>query len=312
MSVKVSIIMATYNRAHFIVETLKSIQSQTFLDWECLIVDDGGTDNTIEVITPFLLKDDRFKYYKRPNGYQKGLSGCRNYGLDIANGQFIQFFDDDDLMHPKKIELQLSPFYSNKNIYFTVCKYEFLIEKEDGSVEIIRQKFDFSYKHVGDSILLGDIKINSLSTLWKKNILLEFRFDESLKYAEEWELYTRITYKYPNDFGIVDEYLFIYRKHSNSLTLGKDLDFEKRKTAAIIRVKLSDYLTENKLHTKKSILFFAKTFFIYYYNPNEVKKLIGYTNEAKGYSMKLILFLRIGLLISKFHSKTITKLASLI
>ena len=98
MNPKVTIIMATYNRAHFIVETLLSIQNQIFQDWECLIIDDGGTDNTAEVIKPILDQDTRFSYRKRPEQYQKGLPGCRNYGIDLAQGQYIIFFDDDVLI----------------------------------------------------------------------------------------------------------------------------------------------------------------------------------------------------------------------
>ena len=75
MSPIVTIIMATYNRAHFILETLNSIQNQTFKDWECLIIDDGGTDNTVEFIEYFLQEDNRFQYLKRENNYQKGLPG---------------------------------------------------------------------------------------------------------------------------------------------------------------------------------------------------------------------------------------------
>lgn len=89
---KVTIIMATYNRAHFIVESLHSIQNQTFENWECFIIDDGGTDNTIEVIKPVLEKDFRFQFLNRPESYKKGLPGCRNYGLDLAKGDYVVFF----------------------------------------------------------------------------------------------------------------------------------------------------------------------------------------------------------------------------
>ena len=85
----VSIIMATYNRAHFIVETLHSIQNQTFKNFECLIIDDGGTDDTLQVINPILNEDTRFQFLKRSVNYTKGLPGCRNFGLDIAKGEYI-------------------------------------------------------------------------------------------------------------------------------------------------------------------------------------------------------------------------------
>ena len=126
---KVTIIMATYNRAHFIVETLVSIQKQTFQEWECLIIDDGGTDNTKEVIAPILEKDNRFKFHVRPSNYQKALPGCRNYGLDLAKGAFIIFFDDDDIPHPQNLEVCVSELSTSKNIYF--CKYERKIFSED-------------------------------------------------------------------------------------------------------------------------------------------------------------------------------------
>ena len=107
MQPKVTIIMATYNRAHFIVETLRSIQNQIFESWECLIIDDGGTDNTLEIITSILNKDSRFKFLKRPDNYKKGLPGCRNYGIDLAQGDYIIFFDDDDIVHPENLKINL-------------------------------------------------------------------------------------------------------------------------------------------------------------------------------------------------------------
>ncbi|RTZ06497.1 glycosyltransferase family 2 protein [Flavobacterium bomense] len=307
---KVTIIMATYNRAHFILETLQSIQTQTFDNWECLIIDDGGSDNTREVIAPILVQDDRFQFLKRPEPYEKGLPGCRNYGLDIAKGAFIQFFDDDDLMHPRKLELQLAPFFKNDKLNFTACKFETLFESESGSKKIMRPDFNFEHPHLGDAILLGDLRINSLSTLWNIKILNQFRFDETLMYAEEWELFTRIGYQYPNNYCAVDEYLFSYRKHSTTLTQGEDLYFEKRKTSSIIRIKILNYLSENKLHTKKSILFLAKTFFVITYNPIYIHQLIDYIEVNKGFTFKLLWFLKSGLIFAKFYSKFIGKLAS--
>ena len=117
---KVSIIMATYNRAHFIVETLHSIIKQTHAHWECIIVDDGGNDNTAEVISPILEKDARFTFSRRNDTYQKGLPGCRNYGIDKATGDFIIFFDDDDIAHPQNLEICVHEL-STKDISF--CRY---------------------------------------------------------------------------------------------------------------------------------------------------------------------------------------------
>ena len=75
----VSIIMPIYNRAHLIIETLNSIKKQTYQNWECLIIDDGSTDNTSEVVINYAAQDTRFKFYTRPETSVKGPSSCRNY-----------------------------------------------------------------------------------------------------------------------------------------------------------------------------------------------------------------------------------------
>ena len=309
-SPKITIIMATYNRAHFILETIVSIQNQTYKNWECLIIDDGGTDNTLEVILPILEQDKRFKFLKRPKAFKKGLSGSRNYGLDLAKGDYIQFFDDDDLMHPRKLELQLEPFLKNANLNFTVCKFETLFESEVGSAKIFRPEFELEHPHLGDAVLLGNIRMNSLSSLWNINIMNKFRFDESLMYAEEWELFVRIGYQYPNNYGVVDEYLFTYRKHPNTLTLGEDSNYEKRRSSSVSGIKILNYLTENKLHTKKSILFLGRLFLVKLYNPKYINQLINYIEVNKGFTVKLRWFLKSGLVFTKFYSKFIGKLAS--
>jgi GalNAc5-diNAcBac-PP-undecaprenol beta-1,3-glucosyltransferase len=116
----VTIIMATYNRAKFIEESLITIQNQTYNSWECLIIDDDGNDDTAAVIAPILENDKRFQYIKRTDQYQKGLPGCRNYGLDLAQGEYIIFFDDDDIAHPQNLEICVLEL-SNTDLSF--CRY---------------------------------------------------------------------------------------------------------------------------------------------------------------------------------------------
>ena len=99
----VSVIIPTYNRAGVIKETINSIINQTYSNFEIIIVDDGSTDNTGDIIKTF--QDDRIKYYWKKN---TGLpSKARNVGLKHVNGEFIAFLDSDDIWLPKKIETQL-------------------------------------------------------------------------------------------------------------------------------------------------------------------------------------------------------------
>jgi glycosyltransferase involved in cell wall biosynthesis len=230
----VTIITATYNRAHFISETLQSIQNQTFVNWECLIIDDGGTDNTLEVITPILEKDNRFQYLKRPEKYLKGLPGCRNYGLDIANGDYIIFFDDDDMVHPQNLELCVTEL-SEKDISF--CRYIRNVFIDD-----FNYNFEFSkiypsfYIDIRDleSTLKNELSFNSCAVMWKKECFRENRFVESLMYAEEWELYSRILSNGIKGVSI-NKCLFFGRKHPKSNTgefyLGNKIRIDSKKEA---------------------------------------------------------------------------------
>lgn len=114
MNFKVSIIIPTFNRADLISETLDSIVDQTYVNWECIIVDDDSTDNTPKIIESFTRKDARFKYHNRPLTKKKGANSCRNYGLDLSTGDFIQFFDSDDIMKPNCIENRVAQFLNAK------------------------------------------------------------------------------------------------------------------------------------------------------------------------------------------------------
>lgn len=217
MNPKVSIIVATYNRAHFIEETLLSIQKQTFSDWECLIVDDGGTDNTKEVIAEILEKDRRFQFIKRPDSYLKGLSGCRNYGLDLSKGEYIIFFDDDDIVHPQNLECCVNEL-AKSNIWF--CRYirEVFFEKFD-------YNFDFSKAYACfyidkkdiEKMLKNELQFNSCAVMWKVICFEKNRYSEQLMYAEDWELYSRIVSSGFSGISI-NKSLFYGRKHTDSNT----------------------------------------------------------------------------------------------
>ena len=214
---KVSIILATFNRAEYILESLYSIQQQTFSDWECLIIDDGGTDNTPEILTPILKQDTRFKYFIRTCNYQKGLPGSRNYGLDLAQGDYIIFFDDDDIAHPQNLELCVSEL-SNKQLSF--CRYIRDVFRGNFVYD-----FDYSKEYTSfyidsndiNKILRNELQFNSCAVMWTKECYTNHRYTEHLKYAEEWEVYARIITSV--SIGIsINKTLYYGRKHNVSIT----------------------------------------------------------------------------------------------
>jgi glycosyltransferase involved in cell wall biosynthesis len=257
MSPKVSIIMATYNRAQFIVETLLAIQNQTFLDWECLIIDDGGTDNTRAVIAPFLEKDSRFQFVKRPDSYIKGLPGCRNYGLDLAKGEYIIFFDDDDIPHPQNLELCVLEL-NDPTIFF--CRYIREVFFED-----FNYNFDFSKTYTSfyidkkdiERMLNNELQFNSCAVMWKVACFEKNRFAEQLMYAEEWELYSRIVSSGFSGISI-NKSLFYGRKHpeSNTGEFYRKNPIRRRSNAEAI------VLVVQNLKEKKLLTYSLKRYFI--------------------------------------------------
>ncbi|MFD0835491.1 glycosyltransferase family 2 protein [Mariniflexile aquimaris] len=244
MNLRVTILLSTYNRAHFVLETLQSIKNQTYANWECIVIDDYSVDNTKVVINEFIKDDSRFSYFLKTEKYNKGLSGSRNQGLDIAesrNAEFIQFFDDDDIMHPRKLELQINPFLEDETLDVTFCKYRkfgdfktinFDLESaEDNSTNILTNDLFWDF-------LYNNISLNSLGPIWKLSSIKNYKFDERLFTGEERDFYLRIFFKENLNFKPVDKILFWYRKHKESVTKGS---FEKdkvyRKSLRLIRFK---------------------------------------------------------------------------
>ncbi len=119
----VSIIIPTYNRGQLIGETLDSVAAQTYVNWECIIVDDGSTDDSQTVIEQYCKRDPRFKFYQRPALKPKGASSCRNYGFAKSKGDLIQFLDSDDLLDKDKLNEQLSIYTLDDNFTIFTCKW---------------------------------------------------------------------------------------------------------------------------------------------------------------------------------------------
>ena len=103
-TMKVSVIIPCYNQAAFIPKAIASLQAQTLAAWECVVVDDGSTDNTAEVVNNIALKEPRVRLVQKTNG---GSASARDMGLQQAQGEFIQFLDADDTIASNKLEKQV-------------------------------------------------------------------------------------------------------------------------------------------------------------------------------------------------------------
>jgi len=116
--ITVDIIIATYNRKAFLIETLKSVRNQSFSNWQCWIAEDGETQDKLEVVKPFL-EDDRFNYL--PGEHAGFPATPRNRAIRKGKGKYVAILDDDDLWLPEKLERQVEFLESHPNCTLLGC-----------------------------------------------------------------------------------------------------------------------------------------------------------------------------------------------
>jgi len=194
----------------FIVETLHSVQAQTFRDWEAVVVDDGSTDRTAEIVQSFTA-DPRIRLIRQPNSSQ---AVARNTGIHHSTGEFIAFLDADDLWEPEKLTRQMTLF-PNPCIGLTHTS-RLCIDSTEKLLSQGRQQ----RVPCGDALpqLLLDNFITTSSVIVRRNLLtgtgLEFRTER--QGVEDWDLLLRLARL--TRFGYLDEPLLRYRIHSNNIS----------------------------------------------------------------------------------------------
>ena len=116
----VSVVIPMFNAYPYIKDMLECMEKQTYKNWELIIVDDGSTDDSISIVEKFVEKDSRIKIIKRPQSRKKGGNTCRNIGLENANGEYIIWFDADDLIAPYCIEQRVNFIREDPDIDFAI------------------------------------------------------------------------------------------------------------------------------------------------------------------------------------------------
>lgn len=216
----VSVIVPCYNQGHFLTDALKSVQCQTYPNWECLIINDGSSDNTRVMATELAGADRRFRYIEQEN---RGLSGARNRGLVESSGEFVQFLDADDAIKASKFEKQVQAAVATNGLVVVSCDYYRAVETDLGQEQPTRYV---------DPRFKGDDALMELATRWETAGLSipphcflfdarffrehGIRFDERLPNHEDWDCWMRIFALHPR-VVFVDEKLAIYRLQTASM-----------------------------------------------------------------------------------------------
>jgi len=178
----ITVVIPAFNASTFLSETIQSVLSQTFDDWELLVIDDGSTDSTAEVVKSYLQQDDRVKLISQSN---QGVSVARNIGIQHAKGQFIAFLDSDDRWLPNKLATHFKYFGEHSNVGVTFAKVEFISYEGDKTGVVASSKLsnlkpeDFLYKN--PTITTSNIVVRRevFNTL--------VGFDANMSYSEDLE-----------------------------------------------------------------------------------------------------------------------------
>ncbi|MBE9126713.1 MULTISPECIES: glycosyltransferase [unclassified Coleofasciculus] len=204
---QISVIIPAYNASKTIKETVESVLNQTFSDFELIVINDGSTDSTSEIIST--IKDERLKVFSYPN---TGVAASRNRGVSQALGEYISFLDADDLWTPDKLETQLKALQENPPAAVAYSWTDWI----DEFGQFLRPGGHFTEN--GDvyvKLLLKDFIESGSNPLIRRQALTEVGgFDESLAFAEDWDLWLRLAAQY--SFVAIPSPQILYRISPNS------------------------------------------------------------------------------------------------
>lgn len=207
---KISIIIPVYNAGLFIDETLKSIEGQTYTDWEVILIDDGSSDDSEDIINSWI--SDKIKLYK--NTGETSAAHARNMGIELATGGYIAFLDADDIWEPTKLERQLD-FMTREDAAFAFTSYQYADETGRGIGKFAKVPSKIDYKSaLKNTVIFTSTVMIDLEKLSKDEIKMPF-----IK-SEDTATWWKILKSGHIGYGL-DEALTRYRRSQGTLSSNK-------------------------------------------------------------------------------------------
>ncbi|MBS1188673.1 MAG: epsE 3 [Rhodocyclaceae bacterium] len=227
----ISVITAVYNGAAFIEETIRSILSQTFTDFEYILIDDASTDDSVDRIKAF--RDPRLRLFR--NSSNRRLVETRNVGLEAARGRYIALIDHDDLAHPRRLEVQLKALAANPRLVLvgSWCKY---IDGHGRPLGAYRPRPD-SPALCKASLLFTNRFANS-SLFFRREGVPAMRYRPEFPLAEDFDFIAR--FSEIGEIWVVPEALISYRIHSNNY--GRQMGWETMALSAEVKRRLIEHV----------------------------------------------------------------------
>lgn len=229
---KVTVYIPTYNYGRYLDKAIQSVLNQTMDDWELIVIDDGSTDNTMEVLVEYN-NHPKIRIVKQEN---KGLSVTNNIALRISNGEYIIRLDADDYFD-ENILLILSNILDTKPEIGLVYSDYYHINENDEVIEIIRRK------KIGKETVLLDLPAHGACTMIRKECLLDLKgYQEEFSCQDGYDLWLRFIKRFK--VYNVNNPLFYYRQHPKSLTKNQEKIIETRRK---IKRKFAENINTGKM-----------------------------------------------------------------
>ncbi|HTC01351.1 MAG TPA: glycosyltransferase family A protein [Ferruginibacter sp.] len=236
-----SFIIPTYNRANFIGKTIDSLLKQQYNNYEIIVVDDGSTDNTEDVIKKYAAPN--FTYIKKQNAER---AATRNFGASIAKGEYVNFFDSDDLAYPNHLTEAINVI--NKNQYPEWFHLSFELSTPEG--KIIQQMENNIAPTLNPKMYTGNI-LSCNGVFIRRDIALKNKFNEDrqLSASEDYELWCRLAARFP----------LYYSNTITSVVIDHDMRSMNKINGEPLLKRLNllvDYLGDDK----ETVQYFGKNF----------------------------------------------------
>lgn len=210
----ISIIVPVYNVENFITETMESVRVQTYTHWELLLIEDGSSDRSAEIIEAYAEKtgDKRIRLIRQPSNL--GAARARNRGVAQARGRYIAYLDADDLWHPEKLKRELA-FLKAKNAAFVFTGYEFADEQGRGTGKIVRVPETLNYRQA-----LKNTTIFTTTVMFDMEKISKEELEMPVIKSEDTALWWKILRSGHIAYGL-DENLASYRRAGRTLSSNK-------------------------------------------------------------------------------------------
>lgn len=236
----ISVVIPVYNGESTIADTIQSVLSQSFLDLELIVINDGSSDSTLDILMEF--QDPRLKIFTYANS---GLSASRNRGIDHALGEYISFLDADDLWTSDKLDAQLNALRANPEAAVAYSWTDFIDEKGNllgfGIHETVN---GYVYPNLLTFFFVGS---GSNALICKKVFDEVGRFDETLTSAEDMDMFLRLAARY--QFSAVSAPQILYRITDNSMS--RNVTRQERESLKVIDRAFAQEPGKSLMHLKR-------------------------------------------------------------